>query len=239
MPVNSFDNYYMSWTPVLQKGSGSYVTQLIEQLQADIANRKLLPGTKLPPYRELADYLDVNLSTVTRAFKIGREKGLLSGTVGSATYVSYDALANVSVTPSSAGAAAIPLGALFPAVHAPNQTREILRMMLADAEFDRWMGYGSVQGTESQRLAALPLLAKAGLKTTEDKLFPASGGQNAIAAILCGLFTRGDKLGVDPLTYPGLKTTAKLFGIELIPLRHENGEISADGLLYAVKNEKI
>ena len=62
MPVNSFDNYYMSWTPVLQKGSGSYVTQLIEQLQADIANRKLLPGTKLPPYRELADYLDVERS---------------------------------------------------------------------------------------------------------------------------------------------------------------------------------
>jgi DNA-binding transcriptional MocR family regulator len=112
-------------------------------------------------------------------------------------------------------------------------------MMIAEPGFDRWMGYGAFHGTENQRLAALPILQKAGLQTAQERLIPAGGGQNAIAGILCGLFERGDRLGVDPLTYPGLKTTAKMFGVELIPVRHENGEISEEGLLYALRNEKI
>ena len=47
----------------------------------------LSPNTKLPPQRELADYLDINLSTVTRAFKICEVKGLIYAVTGSGTFV--------------------------------------------------------------------------------------------------------------------------------------------------------
>lgn len=92
MPVNSFENYPMSWKPNLDKTTRSLYLTLAKQLEADIQNGILLPGTKLPPQRELADYLDVNVSTVSKAFKQCELKGLLSATVGSGTFVSYDAL---------------------------------------------------------------------------------------------------------------------------------------------------
>ncbi|MCU5802150.1 PLP-dependent aminotransferase family protein, partial [Clostridioides difficile] len=57
--------------------------------------------------------------------------------------------------------------------------------------------------------------------------------------ILAGLFQHGDRIGVDPLTYPGIKTAAKMLGIQLIPIKQEDKEISEEGLLYACKNENI
>ena len=66
MPVNSFDDYPMSWRPVLQR-TGPLSLELAAQLEADIKSGALLPGTRLPPQRELADFLDVNLSKIGRA----------------------------------------------------------------------------------------------------------------------------------------------------------------------------
>jgi DNA-binding GntR family transcriptional regulator len=63
-------------------------------LEQDILSGVLLPRTKLPPQRELADYLDLNLSTISKAFKVCELKGLLSTFVGSGTFVSYDTLSN-------------------------------------------------------------------------------------------------------------------------------------------------
>ena len=56
MPVNSFDNYPMSWKPVLDKESSTplYI-ELADTLKNDILEGRLSPGTKLPPQRELAD----------------------------------------------------------------------------------------------------------------------------------------------------------------------------------------
>ena len=84
MPVNSFDDYPMSWRPVIIRENGHICEALIAQLK-DIKNGELLPGTKLPPQRELADYLDINVSTVSRAFKKCEEEGILTSAVGSGT----------------------------------------------------------------------------------------------------------------------------------------------------------
>ncbi|WP_347029077.1 PLP-dependent aminotransferase family protein [Intestinibacter bartlettii] len=66
-----------------------------------------------------------------------------------------------------------------------------------------------------------------------------NGGQNALAAIFSGVFKAGDEIGVDPFAYPGMKTAAKMLGIQLIPISQENGEMSKEGILYACKQENI
>lgn len=76
MPVNSFENYPMSWKPTLTLTQNPLYLSLAMAMEEDIQNGVLLPGTKLPPQRELADYLDLNLSTITRAFKVCEKKGL-------------------------------------------------------------------------------------------------------------------------------------------------------------------
>ena len=58
-------------------------------MEEDIKNGTLKAGTKLPPQRELADYLNVNLSTYP-GLKLCGQKGLLSASVGNGTYVCAD-----------------------------------------------------------------------------------------------------------------------------------------------------
>ena len=75
MPVNSFDNYPMSWKPDIKNLKPPIYKSLAELLEDDIKKGVLKPGDKLPPQRELADFLDLNLSTITRAFKLCEQKG--------------------------------------------------------------------------------------------------------------------------------------------------------------------
>ena len=114
MPVNSFENYPMSWKPVLPRSGRPLYTALAELLQKDIENGVLLPGTKLPPQRELADFLDINVSTVTRAFKICSDKGLLSSVTGSGTFVSYDVNTSTLIIPENSATHHIELGSMMP-----------------------------------------------------------------------------------------------------------------------------
>ena len=63
-----------------------------KQLEEAILSFSLTPNTLLPPQRELADYLDVNLSTITKAYKICEEKGYIYAITGKGTFVSPNAL---------------------------------------------------------------------------------------------------------------------------------------------------
>lgn len=114
MPINSFENYPMSWKPSIDKTEKPIYQALAGQLEQDILNGALLPGTKLPPQRELADYLDLNLSTISKAFKVCELKGLLSATVGSGTFVSYDALSNAYLLEDTKPKHLIEMGATLP-----------------------------------------------------------------------------------------------------------------------------
>jgi DNA-binding transcriptional MocR family regulator len=240
MPVNSFENYPMSWKPKLEKTNQPLYLSLVNQLEKDVADGVLLPGTKLPPQRELADFLDINVSTISRAFKVCLKNGLLSSSVGSGTFVSYDVNTNIFMTPDHSSNL-IEMGSMMPETESAskNEIIALLQRMMTEPDFEKLLQYGSLEGKAWQREAAIKLIEKSGYKITSDLLLLSSGGQNAIAAILAGLFQPGDRIGTDPLTYPGIKSAAKMLGIQLVPIKHNNNEISKDGLLYACKNENI
>lgn len=68
----------MSWKPERDQLSRPVYLALAEQLEKDIAAGCLTPGTKLPPQRELADFLDIHFTTVNRAYRLCELKGLIS-----------------------------------------------------------------------------------------------------------------------------------------------------------------
>lgn len=237
MPINSFENYPMNWKPKRPSRGQILYKAIAEQLEEDINNGTLLPGTKLPPQRELADFLDVNVSTISRAFKICEKKGLISGVTGSGTFVVYDIRSNLFLM-SSNKITFIEMGTMNPDC-ALEEMSTLFKQITKELDFKTIFQYGQRDGADWQKEAIAKLISKTGFKISSDSLLPASGGQNAIVAILAGLFQHGDRIGVDPLTYPGIKTAAKMLGIQLIPIKQENGEISEEGLLYACKNENI
>ena len=127
MSVNSFDDYPMSWKPTLTRSGRPIYAELAQQLERDIESGALLPGTKLPPQRELADFLNINLSTVSRAFKICADNGLLTGSVGDGTYVSYNSLTRLTDAPHEE---MIRLDAMTPETLEQSELVSILRRCL-------------------------------------------------------------------------------------------------------------
>ncbi len=238
MSINPFDNYPMSWKPVLQRGDKPIYIELADQLETDIANGVLRPGTQLPPQRELADFLNINVSTVSRAFRICTQKGLLLGTVGKGTFVAYDVATNIFSQPQVKQTHLIQLGSMVPETISQNEVTNLLKTMLSEPNASALFQYTQIV-PEWQQKAAASLLLRAGCRAATERILTASGGQNAISCIFAGLFQPGDRIGTDPLIYPGIKSAAKLFGIQLVPIAQEHGEMSAEGIQYAIKNEHI
>ncbi|MFC5592050.1 PLP-dependent aminotransferase family protein [Sporosarcina soli] len=239
MPVNCFENYPMSWKPSIDKTKKPIYQALAEQLKQDIVNGVLLPGTKLPPQRELADYLDLNLSTISKAFKVCGLEGLLSSAVGSGTFVSYDALSNAYLLEDSKPKHLIEMGATLPDNDSYEPLLAQLKSMVQETDYEKWFSYG--RGGESlwQKDAAVQLIRRGGFETTVDHILFANGAQNAIAATLASLCKPGDRIGVDHHTYPGLKTVAAMLNVQIVPIQSENYVMSPAAFENACKNDNI
>jgi DNA-binding transcriptional regulator YhcF (GntR family) len=78
----------MDWLPTLSEWPGPVYTRIVDALAADIANGRLVRGQQLPTHRALAHALDIDLTTVTRAYGEARRRGLLDARVGQGTFVS-------------------------------------------------------------------------------------------------------------------------------------------------------
>ncbi|MGG1397535.1 PLP-dependent aminotransferase family protein [Bacillus salipaludis] len=239
MPINSFENFPMSWKPSIDKTKKPIYQALAGQLEQDIVNGVLLPGTKLPPQRELADYLDLNLSTISKAIKVCELKGLLSASVGSGTFVSYDALSNAYLLEDTKPKHLIEMGATLPDNASYEPLLLQLKTMVQETDYEKWFGYGRSGESLWQKDAAIKLIRRGGFETTVDHILFANGGQNAIAATLASLCKPGDRIGVDHHTYPGLKTVAAMLSVQIVPIKSENDEMSPTAFEDACKNDNI
>lgn len=62
-------------------------TQIVNQIQSQLANGILKPGDQLPTVRALASELRVNFNTVARAYRILDEARIISTQQGRGTYI--------------------------------------------------------------------------------------------------------------------------------------------------------
>ncbi len=239
MPFSSFEDYQMSWRPNLEKNGRAVYQTLARQLEADIQSGVLRPGTKLPPQRELANFLDINVSTVSKAIKLCELKGLLSGTVGSGTFVAYGALSSGNLLIRHDKNLVINMGPTAPESSGNGLLLKMTREMLSEAEAERLFSYYPPGADEWQKDAATRLLLHCGHCAQREQILFASGGQNALTAILGALFSRGDRIAVDDHTYPGIKTAAAMFGVQLVPVPSGRDGMDTDVLNALCKTEKI
>jgi GntR family transcriptional regulator len=62
-------------------------TQIVNQVQAQVAGGVLKPGDQLPTVRSLAEDLRVNFNTIARAYRILDEARIISTQQGRGTYI--------------------------------------------------------------------------------------------------------------------------------------------------------
>lgn len=239
MPVNSFENYPMSWKPDISSMKPPLYKSLASAMENDILNGILKPGDKLPPQRELADFLDINLSTITRAFKICELKGLISGHIGRGTYVSSDAHVSSQLICSEPQKNCINMGIASPLYNQNKYVTDFIKKLVKKSDMTNFLKYTDPCGMISHRMTAQKYLKNFNIDTSLENIMICSGSQNALAIILTSLFNSGDKIATDPLTYPSLKTLANSLGIQLIPLPLLNNNIDFQTFDSLCKNINI
>ncbi len=71
-------------------------TQIVNQVQSQIASAIIKPGDQLPTVRALAEELRVNFNTVARAYRILDEARIISTQQGRGTYITEKPPPNVT-----------------------------------------------------------------------------------------------------------------------------------------------
>ena len=235
--------YYddLSWKPKIDKNSKPVYMAIVKEMESDIKNAVLKPGDKLPPQRELADYIDVNLTTVTKAFKVCERKGLIFATVGRGTFVSSD----VNVSRSSdeledeSESGLIEMGTLHPLYTQNELVVESIRQTAQKIAIGNYLGYDEPQMKKSHGETGAEWLKRFHIHAKAKDIVIASGSQNALAVTMISLFQPGDKIGTDSLTYPGFKNIANLFGVRLVPIETGKGGMDTQSLEKACRIEGI
>ena len=238
MPTNSFDNFYLSWTPAKEKLKRPYYLALANCLEADIVSGKLAAGTKLPPQRELADFLDLNFTTVTRAYDLCRERDLIYGVTGRGTFVSPGAGKDVLLKTEKT-AEFIELGLVrgFDRIKTP--IIEASESVLKKGYIGELYSYTDAAGHLHQRAAGAHWMKQMDVHTDSEHTAIFSGAQNIISAALLSLFRIGDKIAVDEFTYSNLIGTARLSHIRLVAVRGDDTGMDPSELDLTCRRENI
>ncbi|MEZ5668914.1 MAG: PLP-dependent aminotransferase family protein [Alphaproteobacteria bacterium] len=75
------------WCPESDRLTRPFFLSLAGEIRRAIEEGRLVPGARLPPHRALAHALGLSVQTVSRAYNLLERDGILTGRVGSGTYV--------------------------------------------------------------------------------------------------------------------------------------------------------
>jgi DNA-binding transcriptional MocR family regulator len=237
MSVNSFDNYYMSWEPKkINDGKPIYIS-LADQLEKAIISGKLQPNAMLPPQRELADYLDLNLSTITRSIKRCELKGLLYSIIGKGTFVAPFAILNKK--PIEVKKSIIKLSFIEPYPDYNNLISKTIQSMLNRQTINTYFSYQPSEIDELHLMAAKELFKSLNIDVELSNILICAGSQSALTIILLALCHSGDKIAVEEYTYHKFKLLASYMNIQLVPITCDNMGMLPERLEIICKRNNI
>lgn len=193
------------WRPRLDRTAGPLYRALADAIAADVQTGRLRAGEQLPPQRELADALALNVTTVTRGYGEADRRGLVRGEVGRGTFVRGPAFA----APHLQAANLIDLGtnALLPQAHA-GELAERLASLLARLSPEHLFNYQPHAGRPEHRDAAAAFLRQHDVPASGADTIFTSGAQHAMAVALATLTAPGESVLCEALTYTGMRSLA-------------------------------
>ncbi|AQW48389.1 PLP-dependent aminotransferase family protein [Streptomyces violaceusniger] len=203
---------------------------IADELAADIAAGRLSPGDRLPPLRRLARQRGIASSTAARVYRELTRRGLTVGEVGRGTFVRTS---TPSIEPALAepGEARVDLDLNFPVLleHPALLAKSLEHLLRPEALAGALRPVGA-EGTPPARYAAASLLTRGTWTPEPRRLLFAGNGKQAIAASIAALVPAGERLGVEPLTFPVVKGIAARLGVTLVPLTMDEYGITPDAL---------
>ena len=201
------------WLPRLAPQAGPRFLQIADALQQAVADDVLKPGDRLPPQRQLAAQLDVDLTTVTRAYDEARRRNLLEGRGARGTYVAAPKVELTSVLDLSMNTPPHP-----DAVDFDDLLKQGLSQVLMRADNELLMTYHLGGGSATDREAGARWIEPMFGNVSPEHVVACPGAQAAIAALILALTEPGDVILAEPTGYPGLRAAATQFGRRIVPV---------------------
>jgi DNA-binding transcriptional MocR family regulator len=227
------DENLPNWVPRLAPHGGPRFLQIADALQAAVAGGSLKPGDRLPPQRQLAAQLDVDLTTITRAYDEARRRNLLEGRGARGTYVAAPKVELTSILDLSMNTPPPPDGVDF-----DDMLKQGLSQVLMSADNHLLMTYHLGGGSDSERRAGAKWLEPMFGHLDPRQLVVCPGAQAAIGALILALTEPGDAILAEPMSYPGLRAAASQFGRELIAVEADKHGIVPEMLEEACRQHK-
>ena len=218
-----------SWTPDIVGTGGPKYLAIAKAMMQDIKAGRLIAGARLPPQRVLADALDIDLTTVTRAYGEAQRLGLIESDGRRGSFVREQPVETPKHAPTGRGDA----GMNAPPEQAGSllsvEYRHAAEALLGDHELLA-LSYPPRGGMPVAREAGAWLLQKRNIACLDDTVLVTAGGQHALHAIFCAELRAGDMLAVGSNVYPGLLALARRFNIRLAPIVSDSEGIDPDAL---------
>lgn len=229
----------MEWLPTLSEWQGPMFQRIVEALAADIGSGRLVRGQRLPTHRALAEALDVDLTTVTRAYGEARRRGLIEAQVGRGTFVSETTARSPRDIPLQIK---IDLSMNLP----PQPVEANLDLRIAQAveaihkemSFSAFLNYQSPGGSGEEREIAARWLMKRVPHADARRLMIYPGNQAILFNALMSLTSPGDVVLTEALTFPGVKAVAEQLRLRLFGVAMDGEGILPEALEAACKRHK-
>ena len=230
----------LSWMPQVANESGPKYLAIAGALLADVQSGRLKPGHRLPPQRQLAKELGVDLTTITRAFNEARRMGLIEANTGRGSYVRANVQEQDNVAP--VGSPIIDLSMNMPpqppAARLRERIQEGIAGVLSSPHGLMHLHYQESLGARPDRSTAACWLGARMGPVLDDRVVVTAGAQAALYAIVRALVGPGDAICVPDLTYPGLRAIAEQLKVRLVPVALDGEGLDPVALEEACRRER-
>jgi DNA-binding transcriptional MocR family regulator len=225
------------WRRRLAAGEQPAYLLIADLIAEDLRSGRLAPRDRLPTLRDLAGELDLNYTTVARAYSEARKRGLIDSRPGMGTHVR----GHSPTLPLRGGS-----GAEMTMNMPPEPTDAALRARLHDsasevmarADMHALLRYQDFGGSAEDRAAGAAWLGRTLSRCDPARLLVCPGIHSALAALMSQLARPGELICVDALCYPGTKAMANQLGVQLQALPLDDEGPSAEAFEQACKTLK-
>ncbi|RKF13646.1 PLP-dependent aminotransferase family protein [Alginatibacterium sediminis] len=201
--------------------------QIAFQIRSHIEAGLLKPGDKLPTQRRLAEHLEITVGTVTRAYALAHQQGLVETRTGSGSYVKSIQARSHYWGEKRPDQQHLGLwqNTAVDMQRAPKLQTLFSSYLDQDDYLEELLDDDFSQSPLQARKTLCQWMLNHGINMQEEHLFFSYGVQHGLNLSIYALDLVGESLLCEAQVYPGLITLAKQLNIRLYPVR-----LDEDGL---------
>ncbi len=206
------------WVKQLQANSKPAYLLIADLIAEDVRLGRLSARDKLPTLRDLADELELNYTTVARAYAEARKRGLIDSHPGAGTFVRGSSPS----LPLRGGSGAEMTMNLPPE---PQDAKLVARIeesahqALVASNMYELLRYQDFGGSAVDKEIAALWMRPYFKGASAENLLIAPGIHSVLAGLVSLLARPGELICVESLAYPGIKAIAAQFGVKLFALQ--------------------